>query len=518
MLRLQNLINENDKKKIFNSSIRLLENMGYLCNHAETLEYFDQAGCKIGKPFDKPKGARQVLFTEEIIGEALRKIPSETILYPTSSGYQEKKLLTGQTYFESSGGDYVRDPQTHKLRPATMSDIMLSCRLIDALPNIDINGFTTGWMYDLMAGDDYEKYGLSSIYMIIMCLHSGKHASTVNIIANDTEIQDVIRTWQICAGGESAFQDKPCGSLIVSATSPFFLDGRYEPGDPWGHGDSLVAAAKAGVVLQIEPCGLLGGTGPVTVPGLVTQSLAEFMGLNVAAQAINPGNPVVLNDYTGTLSMATGQKQEAWPAANLAHAALAEMAHYINVPINCLSSSASIEADAQMGWENMGCYLSEVLAGVDIICSPGATSVDKVFDPLALLLANELIDWINHFTKGFEIDDEAIPVDLMLELGHAPMGGNFLAADHTLNLYKDVLWQPSSITNSLGRDAWIEGGEASILDRANIAAQEILAANEPNIPEDTQKALREFLAEILDREGVIGDEAKEILDKTYWQG
>jgi hypothetical protein len=33
-----------------------------------------------------------------------------------------------------------------------------------------------------------------------------------------------------------------------------------------------------------------------------------------------------------------------------------------------------------------------------------------------------------------------------------------------------------------------------------------------------RRKLREFIEEILDREGIKGDEAKEIMDKTYWRG
>jgi hypothetical protein len=38
------------------------------------------------------------------------------------------------------------------------------------------------------------------------------------------------------------------------------------------------------------------------------------------------------------------------------------------------------------------------------------------------------------------------------------------------------------------------------------------------LPEDRQAELRELIAEIVDREGVTGDEAKRIMDATYWQG
>jgi trimethylamine--corrinoid protein Co-methyltransferase len=254
------------------------------------------------------------------------------------------------------------------------------------------------------------------------------------------------------------------------------------------------------------------------VAGLLAQSIAEFMAINVVVQTIRPGNPVVLNDYTGTFDMATGQKQEAWPAANLSHLGLTEMAHYINVPIDCLCSSASLETDMQLGWENMGDFLSQMLVGTDIICSLGASSVDKVFDPLALLMGNEIVGWIRQLLRGIKVDETTIPLDMMVELGHAPIGGNYLGEDHTLGLYREELWQPTKVTNRLGRDGWIEAGEPTIRDRASEEADRILATHEPDLPESRQAGLRELIAEILDREGVVGDEAKRVMDATYWQG
>ncbi len=48
--------------------------------------------------------------------------------------------------------------------------------------------------------------------------------------------------------------------------------------------------------------------------------------------------------------------------------------------------------------------------------------------------------------------------------------------------------------------------------------REILQKHKPNIPENLQKEIREYLFQVLEREGVKGDEAKKIMDKTYWRG
>jgi trimethylamine--corrinoid protein Co-methyltransferase len=259
-------------------------------------------------------------------------------------------------------------------------------------------------------------------------------------------------------------------------------------------------------------------SGPVTVAGLISQTIAEFLGLNVAVQAINPGNPVMMNDYTGSIDMSTGQKQEVRPEANLVHIGLTEMAHYLGFPISTVNCSGAVEADAQVGWESMAIILSQTLAGTDLIGSFGGLSTDDVFDPRALLMANEMAGWVRHFVQGFNVDEETIPLELMIELGQAPLGGNFLESDHTLRLFRESIWQPSKLTNKLSRDAWVEAGKVSVNDRAIEMIEETLASYEPKVPESQQKELRDLIAEVLDREGVKGDEAKEIMEMTYWQG
>jgi trimethylamine--corrinoid protein Co-methyltransferase len=518
MLGLREILTERQKKQIFQSAIVLLEKIGYLCNHDETLGYFREAGCRIGRELDKPRKARRVLFTEEIVADALEKAPSGFAIYPTSPGYEKLEFLSGKSYFVSQGGDYVWDYRTHELRPARAHDHVAMSRLIDACDNIEGCFPAVYWFYDLVPQDQYDRYGIWDIFMSLECLHCGKPKFDVYSTATATEVPTFLRTWQLCAGGEDAFRAKPCGSLFIAPTSPFFLEGRIDPEDPWGHADSLVLMAKAGAPINIEPCGNLGMSGPVTVAGLVAQSIAEFLGMNVAIQSISPGNPVMMNDYTGSIDMATGQKQEVRPEANLVHLGLTEMTHYMGVPISTVNCSGSIEADAQVGWESMAIILSQYLAGTDMIGSFGGLGSDDVFDPRALLMANEMAGWVRHFVKGFEVNEETIPLDLMVDLGPAPMGGNFLATDHTLRRYRKTMWQPSKLTNSLARDAWVAAGKAGLNERAEEMIEEVLAAHEPGVPESQQQELRDLIAEVLEREGVKGDEAKEIMDLTYWQG
>jgi len=516
MLELTPVLTENERERIYQSAIKLLKEVGLVCNHEETIKYFAAAGCSISKGDPKHKNAKTVRFTEAIITAALDKVPKQYTLYPTSPGYKEMPVGNGERYFCNEGGDYVRDMDTGKLRPAEIRDQVAMSRLISACEHIDSGISPTYWFYDLVPQDRYDKFGLMGIYEAIACLHNGKSKIQVYSTATATEVPDVIKTWQICAGGEDEFRKKPNATMVVTPLSPLFLPGRTEENEPWGMADSLMVSAKAGVPITIGVCGLLGMSGPITVAGLITQSVAETLAINVAIQAVNPGNIVSLNDYTGVADMNTGGKHETRPEANLVHLGLTSMAHYLKLAIATINCPGSVEADAQMAWEYMSIALSQYLAGTDMIAMFGGLSVDDVFDYRALLMGNEIISWVKHFAKGFDTTENTIPLDMMIEVGPAPAGGNFLKTKETLKLYKDIMWKPSNLTNRLSRDAWIEQGMESISERATEMAREILKSHEPSVPEYQQKQLREFILETLSREGVRGDEAKKIIELTYY--
>jgi len=516
-LALTPLLGDEERETIHRNALELLQRLGLLCNHAEMLEYFRDAGCKIGPVRDKPVGARQVLFPEETVADALAAANTQFTVHPTAPGYPAIELRPGHRCFVSQGGDYVWDIRSGELRPGTMADVMAMSRLIDSCEHVSAQFTTIYWMFDLVPQDAFDRYGLWEIMMSLQCLNCGKPKLGVYSTAIPTEVPTWLSTLQLCAGGPEAFRERPTGVLAVACASPLFLGGAVEEDDPWGHADSICLVAKAGCPLALEPDGMLGSSAPATPAGLVTQAVAEVLAMNVAVQAVNPGNPVILNDYTGSTDMATGGKAEVRPEAVTVHVALAEMGQHLGLPVWTINSPAAVEADAQFAWEAMATYLSQYLAGVNLIGSMGGLSTDDVFDPRSLVMSNEIAGWVKHFARELVVDDEQIALDLMVEAGTAPQGGNYLGKRHTLTHFRDVNWQPSALTNALARDAWLDAGSVSIDERVRTRIEESLATHAPAVPDELAAALREHIAAILDREGVGDDEAKRIMEATHWQ-
>ncbi|MBW2370735.1 MAG: trimethylamine methyltransferase family protein [Deltaproteobacteria bacterium] len=333
MFDINNTLTEQDREKIFNAALSVLTRVGFVCNHQEAIEAFQSGGCTIGDKVTNSEGGRKILFTEEIVTDALKKIPTAGSLYPTSPSprYTTIKLNTDASYYINTGGDYIWDYELNKMRPGTIGDMVKNARLLDACEHFDGCMPPIYWLYDEFPKEDFSRYGALTISMAICCLHNGGAKIIPYFSSHKDEISDYIRIWQLCAGGEAAFRKKPNATSVVCPISPYFLSGRQQPDDPIGHADLLLTAAKSGVPITLGPCGILGISGPVTVAGLVAQSVAEFLGMNVAIQAINPGNIMMFQSYTAAGEMHTGVRAESSPQAMQVHIGFQAMGQYLNV-------------------------------------------------------------------------------------------------------------------------------------------------------------------------------------------
>jgi trimethylamine:corrinoid methyltransferase-like protein len=305
---------------------------------------------------------------------------------------------------------------------------------------------------------------------------------------------------------------------MASPSSPLSLLGRVEPNEPLDWADWIWAAIEAGVALPVAPCGILGGTSPVTVASLITQNVAEFLAMLVAIQTANPGHPTALGDFSGAMDMITGEKGCHRPEAVLVHLGTSAMAQYYGKPSLWETGSAeSPMADAQSAWERTQSYLMAFLAGgIDVVMSGGGLGYLRSFDMRELLVDNEIIGRIKHMSKGINMGEESIPLDLMIKTGFGSTGASFLSTKHTKRFYKSELWKRSSLTSALNADKWLSKGGTPLLERANEILEDTLSKYAPNISKDFKNKIREFLNDVLRREKVDDDKAKRIMDKTYW--
>jgi trimethylamine--corrinoid protein Co-methyltransferase len=276
--------------------------------------------------------------------------------------------------------------------------------------------------------------------------------------------------------------------------------------------------AEAGVPAAIVPCSLMGLTAPCTVAGLLTVDIAEILACNVLLQTANPGHPVYINWMSGAVDMMTGAKTQSSPADVLRNLAMVDMGHYMGMAVLGFMASSANATDAQCGWETMANLQSQYIYGMDLMAHVACLSAEDIYDPRSAVIGDEMINWVKLFKKGFDVSDEAMAIDEVIKYGPAGINGDFLKSKHTRKYYQKTLMKSTPLANHLNRDGWVSAGQTDLRDRAAELVKEKVTQNKPKIPESLEKEIRAYISEILDRENIKGDEAKEIIDKTYWQG
>jgi trimethylamine--corrinoid protein Co-methyltransferase len=130
--------------------------------------------------------------------------------------------------------------------------------------------------------------------------------------------------------------------------------------------------------------------------------------------------------------------------------------------------------DAQSGHEKTLTGLMPALAGANLIYGLGMIESGMTFDFGQLVMDDEFAGMIKQCVRGIRVDDEALAVDVIGEIG--PFG-DFLSHDHTMAHMRETS-QPALIDRRV-REDWKRSGSSTVQDRALARARTILESHVP---------------------------------------
>ena len=108
-----------------------------------------------------------------------------------------------------------------------------------------------------------------------------------------------------------------------------------------------------------------------------------------------------------------------------------------------------------------------------------------------LVMDNEFARMIKHVVRGITVNDKALAVDVIHEIG---VGKNFLSHDHTFKHMRSQS-QPKLIDRRT-REDWEAGGRSDLYQRALQEARYILENHKPDpLPEDVLASIRSIVEE-----------------------
>ncbi|MCK4354033.1 MAG: trimethylamine methyltransferase family protein [Dehalococcoidia bacterium] len=454
---------------LHNASLEVLERTGVKVMSEKALNILREAGAKVDY------GKNHAIIPRNLVEEALRKAP-RAIKYCARNPKRDFVLNKGEIHFTTGGSPpCIIDWKTGERRTSTNEDLARWTRIADYLNNVHVV-----WPSVTPSDVPAPMQGLTGLVTVLR--NTEKHVEHGALNARDA--RNNIEIAAAIVGGEEQLKKRSILSGIACPISPLTYDK--------GITEGAIEYGKAGVPIVIFPMPLAGETAPATLAGTVVVNNAENLGNLVILEFANPGAPVLYGSASSIANLKTGEYSPGSPERGIIHMALAQLVNYYHLPCELCSGNCDCKVpDIQAGFERaMNLTAAMLMGGVDIIDGVGAIDASNAMSPELLVIDNEIIDGIRRLTRGFEVDDDTLALDVIDKVGP---GGIFLGEKHTLEHYKKEIWMPE-ISDKNTFTTWRKMGSKTMDKVAKEKVDEILATHKPEpIPEDVEKEIARIL-------------------------
>jgi trimethylamine--corrinoid protein Co-methyltransferase len=468
------VISEDDVQRIHKSALLLLEDPGIRSESDLFLDIFEQGGAKVDR------SSRIIRVSPDMVEAAIKSAPRSFVLHGRNDPDMDLLLEPGRVYYGMGGTSepLFWDYDLWQSRQPTKADMVLNTRLGHALPNIDFVQMLC------MSADKPTNHVFFHDFDALF--RNTTKPTVINVLERPFTAL-LLEMTAAASGGEDELREKPSVMGIVTPVTPLEIAIMNE---------GIVDAIEAGVPILYSPGPLMGATGPVTVAGTLALTTAEVLFGVVLTQLIKPGAPVILKPDTNVFDMRTSQCTYGSPEQDLGKAAMAQLAHFYDIPIYGLGGGVEAKApDAEAASEAMMNLLLNGLAGTTLSQSLGTLAWGMYGSREMVAICDELVNMVKRVLRGITITDETLALDVIREVGP---GGSFLTHDHTARLFRQELYFPTLFKRQ-SIDQWVESGAKLGHEVAHDRVQAILADAGPvELPPGADEALERALRKALD--------------------
>ncbi len=469
------VLTEKEISQIHETSVRILENVGFEINYSPALELLEKSGARVDHELHR------AYIPRALISRCIKQAPAEFVFH----GREEGKDITvgGKRVHFGTGGLalYVLDLARNK-RPGRLKDIADFARLADRLEYLD---FFINPLYphdiNIDTLDINTKYqGLSNTSKPIM-----------GGIFSKQGLLDSIEIASIIAGGLENLQRRPIMGFISSVTSPLKVSPE--------HADYIMEVAGYGLPLATSTAPAAGATAPVTLAGTLVQQNAEALMGVILTQLVNPGTPVFYSAVPLTMDMRTMSFLMGSIESGLMNAAITQMAHYYRLPCYLtVGTTDSKLPDAQAAHESATTAMLAALSGGNFIHEAfgmldGALTVSYA----QYVIDNDIVGSCLRTLRGIEINEDTLAYDIIAKVGP---GGNYLSEEHTVRYMRTESFAPRA-SDRQPYQQWIDAGSKDSWKRAEEVASQLI--EEPPgqiIPTEIDQKIKEKFPDLIDPE------------------
>ncbi len=463
---------ESTRKKIVEEAKRILEEVGVFVENMEALEILRGAGAKIDKERNR------VRIPAALVEKAVETTPSRVIVYDRH-GEPAMDLGDDRIHFNpGSAALRIYDAKEGRARTPVTSDLVKFVTLTDALPNYAAQ--STG----LISGDVPQE--VADRYRLYIALqYSVKPVVTGTFLIDGFKVMhEMLAT---VAGDAEKLREKPTAIFDCCPSPPL----------KWSDltAQALIDCARTGIPAELISMPLTGATSPVTLAGAVVQHCAESLSGVVIHQLAAAGAPIIYGGSPACFDMRKGTTPMGAIETMMIDGAYAEIGKHLGLPVQAyMALSDSKLVDYQAGMETaMGAVIA-ALSGINNISGPGMLDFESCQSLEKLVLDHEICGMALRLTRGIELRDDPIAIDLMQE-GIDRKG--FLSLAHTMKWFRKEAYFPDEVIDRNALDEWQKQGSKDAARRAAERVEKILAAHRP---EPLDPAVRAHIKDLMEAE------------------
>lgn len=424
------VLNQEKIDKIHEKSIYLMEKVGMKITGERAITLLLDNGAHLGAD-------GRIRIPQDMVAKAIKSAPKEITLYTRDGAPAMVINSENQVYFGTHSDQLeLVDPVTNTVRQFLKQDIKTMCKVADYLPNIFFV-LSVG-----MTADVDPKVQSQSTFIETV----KNFSKTINFSTNDIQaLQEIIDIAADVAGGLDKLQEKP------------FIFNYCEPIPPLTHPlestEKIYISAKNRIPFVYMPYCMMGGTSPMSKAATLAQCNAEALTGLVISQLVSEGAPFIYGAMPSIFDMRTSIGSYAAPEFHLNIAAMADLVAYYGLPFYGTAGCSDAKViDEQAVVEATFEIFSTMLSKANIIHDVGVMDHCKSVSPELVVLANEIIEGLKHYTAGIDVAEEEFALDVIEKVGP---GGHYLTEVHTNKNFRKI-WYPSLFSRKMNNEDFSE--------------------------------------------------------------
>lgn len=465
-------------ERIISEGRQVLCRLGVEIHNQRILSLLQEHGARVDI------GRNHVLFTDEIIDQALKTAPSSFGLYDVL-GDQTNDLSGYNVYFTpGSAALNILDYEKDRIRKPTTHDYVEYAKLMSRLDNIASQATA------IIPADVDEK--ISDSYRLYLSLLLCEKPVVTG--AFTVEAFGIMRDLQLAVRGtREELAAKPLTVFSCCPTSPL----------KWSDvtSQNLVDCAEYSIPVEFVSMPLSGFMAPVTLVGTLVQHTAETLSGVVISQLVRPGAPVLYGGSPAIFDIRYETTPMGAVETMMIDCAYNEIGKHMGMPTQgYISLSDAKQLDAQSGLESsMGATLA-ALSGINNISGPGMLDFESCQSLEKLVLDNEICGMTLRMIEGIQPKEDFPSLPRFEELLKEK---HLLISKHTLRHLKEEFYFPGPVIDRAVRTRWQEEGSVSLLERAHREVEKLLTEYVPSrLPASAKQELTNLMEEEARRYGM----------------